>query len=302
MAPERITDDLVVIGGGLAGLAAADHARALGLSVTLCEGEMPGGLIANVGAVEGVPSNEAVGGAEYAYRLLDRAMNAGAAYHPGVIERLDFADGRAVVEAEGKRLVSDHIVLATGARLRKLGVPGEDRLTGRGVSQCAFCDAGFFRDEDVVVVGGGDAALQEALHLAEGCRSVTLVHRANRLRAKPAAVARAADDSKFRFRWEAQVAEIVGTETVEGVRLVGGEEIACTGAFVFIGSAPNTELASAEVARDGEGALVVDGDLRTSQPGLYAAGAVRAGSGGQLLQVMADGVTAARTVARALAV
>ncbi len=305
MAPPRATDDLIVVGGGLAGLSAADHARALGLSVTILEGELPGGLVANVGAVEGLPGGEAAGGAEYAYRLLDRAMNAGAAYHPGHVESLTLEEGRKIVMAGAERFVSKHVILATGARLRQLGVPGEERLAGRGVSQCAFCDAGFFQAEDVVVVGGGDAALQEAMHLAEGCRTITLVHRGNRLRAKPAYVARAADEPKFQFRWEARVAEIQGSETVEGVRLANADgetvdELACTGVFVFIGSRPNADLAPAEAMRDDEGALIVDAGLQTRVPGLYAAGALRAGDGGQLVQAMADGITAAQSAARAI--
>ena len=156
-------------------------------------------------------------------------------------------------------------------------MPGEEELTGRGVSQCAFCDAGFLRDADVAVVGGGDAALQEALHLAGYARSVSMIVRGGRLRARGGYGARAAADPKFRFHWNSEVASIDGESGVEGVTLADGQRLEVSGVFVFIGLEPVTALL-------GEGA--------------FAAGAVR--KGGSLAEAVADGQRAAREAAAAL--
>lgn len=294
----RPTHDVIVVGAGLAGLTAAQHARLRGAEVLSLEGELHGGLVVNVGRLDGYPAAAAVSGVELTARLVEENAEL------GVDMRLEPATGLAlegalkVVTTASGQYRAPRLILATGASLRQLGVPGEAELLGRGVSQCAYCDAGFFRGEDVVVVGGGDAALQEALHLAEHCRSVTLVHRRNRLKARRHYVARAADHAAFRFRWESTVEGIVGEAGVTAVRLrnlASGatDELPCTGVFVFVGLQPNVALLPAEVALDATGAVQVDATLQSSVPGLYAVGAVRAGYGGRLTQAVADGTTAA---------
>ena len=267
--------DLAVIGGGVAGLAAADEAVSQGLAVALFESGLYGGLVANVGALDGWPAP--VGGAELAFGWKERLAAAGVRFHEEHVEAVRAQGRRRIVETNGGRYRARAVVAATGAKLRRLGVPGEQALTGRGVSQCAFCDAGFFRDADVAVVGGGDAALQEALHLAGYARSVSMIVRGGRLRARPGYGARAAADLKFSFHWNSEVASIDGESGVEGVTLAGGQRLEVSGVFVFIGLDPETALI-------GEG--------------VYAAGAVR--QPGSLAEAVADGQRAVREAAAAL--
>ncbi len=267
--------DLVVVGGGVAGLAAAGEAVSQGLEVALFESGLYGGLVANVGALDGWPA--AVGGAELAFGWKERLAAAGVRFHEEHVEAVRAQGRRRIVETDRGRYRARAVLAATGARLRRLGVPGEEALTGRGVSQCAFCDAGFFRDADVAVVGGGDAALQEALHLAGYAQSISMIVRGGRLRARPGYGARAAADPKFRFHWNSEVASIDGEGGVEGVTLTNGQQLQVSGVFVFIGLEPAAALA---------------GD------GVFAAGAVR--RAGSLAEAMADGQRAAREAAAAL--
>ncbi len=297
----RVTHDIIVVGGGIAGLTAAHHAGLSGCRVACFEENLHGGLVLNVGAVDGYPSGAVLSGAELAARLLEENLDLGVELCAEAVTEIAFeGEVKAVVTGQG-RYAASAIILATGGRLKRLGIPGEDELQGRGVSQCAFCDAGFFRDQDVVVVGGGDAALQEALHLAESCRTVTLVHRGSRLRARQHYVARAAEHEAFRFRWDSEVEAIVGGDAVEGLCLrnrASGEmeELACTGVFVFVGVAPNLDLVPKAQLTDGE--LAVDAVCETSIPGVFAIGAARAGYGGRLTQAVGDATTAAEAAAR----
>ncbi len=295
----RTTHQVIVIGAGIAGMAAATEAARCGLKTALFDDGMLGGLIINVGAVHGHPGADGTTGADLVNTMLGEVMAAGADYQPGAVTEL-------AREATHWRLpdaTAPHVILATGAELRTLDIPGEAELAGRGVSQCAFCDGGLYRGQDVAVVGGGDAAFQEALHLAELCASVTMILRGRKPRARPVFVRQAADLENMHFRWQTEVREIIGTDGgVEAVRLhdhdSGGEEnLEIRAIFPFIGLAPRTGLVTA--GRDDSGGLIVDENLATDQPGLYAVGAVRAGHGGQIAHAIADGKRAAQAVWRA---
>lgn len=294
--------DIAVIGGGIGGLTAAHHAALAGVSVAhfIADG-MPGGLVMNVGALDGWPAAGAVGGAELAAGLLGRNEELGVSLVPSRIDKVEGAGAKTLSGPDGTWRAKQ-VIVATGASLRTLDAPGAERLAGRGVSQCAWCDGGLYRDAEVVVAGGGDAALSEAIHLAEFARSVTIVTRGEMFRARRSYVSRVADDERFKLRWASEIVEVLGDKGVEGVRVrdneAGNEEIvACSGLFVFVGLAPNADLLSPDVARDERGFVVSDPSFETAAPGVFAVGAVRSGYGGRLTQAVAEATTAAERAA-----
>lgn len=299
--------DVAIIGGGIAGLTAAWHATRRGLAPCLFEPQPGyGGQVATVNTIDDWPATGPVSGVELAASLA-----AGLSHE--IVERLDESVSK--VQSEGGLLrvsSASHsirarkVVVASGARLRTLGVPGEEELRGKGVSQCAHCDGGFFRNQDVVVVGGGDAALQEALVLAEGCGSVTIVAR-SRLRARSAYVERAASKPNIRFVWDSTIDAVSGTEGVTGIRLRNVKtgatsELACSGVFPFVGVTPETAFLPAKVKRDASGRLVTDAELRSSLAGVFAVGAVRAGYGGDLVSASGEAALAIAVAASELEV
>ena len=238
----------------------------------------------------------AVGGAELAAGQLEAILDLGVEIVPDTATGMS-VDGDIKIVATGMGdQKARHVVLASGARLKSLGVPGEENLFGRGVSQCADCDAGFFVDQKVVVVGGGDSALQEGLHLADYASEILLVTRGEKLRARQSYITRAAENPKFSFRWQTEVAEIVGQDGVEGVQLrpAGGgdpKEVACGGVFVFVGLEPNSGFLPEEIERDASGFVKTDDRFRTNVPGVYAVGAVRSGFSGQLASAAGEAAT-----------
>jgi thioredoxin reductase (NADPH) len=291
-----------VIGGGIAGLTAAQHAALAGASVVhFVEHGLPGGLVVNVGELDGWPSSASVGGAELAAGLLARNDSLGVTLAPSRIDKVESGAIKTLTGPDGTWRARQ-VIVATGASLKALDVPGAERLMGRGVSQCAWCDGALYRDADVVVAGGGDAALSEALHLAQFARSVTIVTRGESFRARKAYVSRIAADERFRLRWASEVVEVLGLGGVEGVRVherdAGSEEIIpCRGLFVFVGLQPNAGLLGPEAARDPAGFVITDARGETALPGVFAVGAVRAGYGGRLTQAVAEATTAAETAA-----
>ncbi len=299
-----MTDDLerfdaVVVGAGLAGLkAAADLARA-DLKTALVDSGYLGGLVMNVGLIEGAAEFDGQSGADLVDRFMTDALGSGADYRIGEAGEL-VRDGD-LWRLPDIGIAAPNVVLATGASLKKLGVPGEDALTGRGVSQCAYCDGGLYRGKPVVVVGGGDAAVQEALHLAELCGAVTMLVRGDGLKARKSFRERAEAFDNLTVRTNVDVLEVVGEDGVDAIRIhdraSGANETMPTEAvFVFVGVAPETALAPADAKRDSAGALRVDGGMRTNLPGLYAVGAARAGHAGGLTDALGDAVAAARAI------
>jgi thioredoxin reductase (NADPH) len=294
--------DIAVIGGGITGLTAAHHAALAGVSVAhfIADG-MPGGLVMNVGALDGWPAAGIVGGAELAAGLLGRNEELGVSLVPSRIDKVEGAAAKTLSGPDGTWRAKQ-VIVATGASLRTLDAPGAERLAGRGVSQCAWCDGGLYRDAEVVVAGGGDAALSEAIHLAEFARSITIVTRGEMFRARRSYVSRVADDERFKLRWASEIVEVLGDKGVVGVRVrdneAGSEEVvACNGMFVFGGLKPNAGLLPADVARDARGFVVTDANFETSSPGVFAVGAVRSCYGGRLTQAVAEATTAAERAA-----
>ena len=294
--------DVIVIGGGIAGLTAAVQAARRGLSVSLIEREVAfGGQVSTVNVLHDWPAVNITSGVELAAALANEARDLGMHIVVESANAMTTNADHVDIETNTGSHCGRRILLATGARLKSLGVAGEDALRGKGVSQCAHCDGNFFRNEAVVVVGGGDAALQETLVLAKVCRSVTIVTR-RALRARRAYVDRAAALDHVAFLWDSQVTAILGRQSVTGVRVqtVGDAapiEIDCTGVFPFVGVTPNSDFASKTIALDDNGRVKTDGDYRTTVPSIFAVGAVRSGYRGDLVSAVGEAASAMAVIA-----
>ena len=293
----------MVVGGGIAGLTAAWYAARRGLATALFESQPNcGGQVATVNVLDDWPSAGESSGVELAAALVDKLRGQGVEVSYQPVSAVVPGQGLLRVEAGGRPLRARRAIVATGARLRTLGVPQEETLRGKGVSQCAHCDGHFFRGLDV---GGGDAALQEALVLASGCRAVTIVAR-SKLRAKQGYVERAVGATNVRFVWDAVVDAILGEGTVSGVRLRNVKsgaltDLACAGVFPFIGVEPNSGFLPPSVRRDESGRVLADESLHTSEPSVFAIGAVRAGYTGELVNAAGEAAAAVATIAGELA-
>jgi thioredoxin reductase (NADPH) len=302
MRPLRNLCEIAVIGGGLAGLAAARHAARLGRLVTLFEGSgLYGGQVATVGHVDGLPVPGDFSGQDLAVPLLEQARKVGVQVVESGIAGMETGKNLALTDEGGRTWRPAAVVVASGASLRRLGVPGEEELYGRGVSRCASCDGGFFRGQDVVVAGGGDGAVHEALVLAATSRRVTMVCRSP-LRARREYIDRIAARENVDFVWDSEVTAILGESGVTGVRLrnraTGAEsEIECAGLFPFVGVEPNGRFLPAEL-RTPSGHVRAGADLATADPRVFAGGAIRPDFGGNAVQAMAEGVGAAEAAAR----
>lgn len=298
------TVDIAVIGGGIAGLTAVQHALTSGRSVAHVMGlEAIGGQVCNVGELRGWPGGaEPLSGIDLAIGLM--SANAAAGAFEVVAEVTGVAregDGFRVTHSDGD-VAARQVIVATGARLKMLDVPGAAALVGRGVSQCAWCDGPLYQGQHAVVVGGGDAALEEALHLAGFAGQVTLLVR-DGFRGRRAYVDAVDAHPAIEVRRGFEVVEVAGEEQVTGVGLRNREDgttdrLACNGVFVFIGQVPNSEWLGDLVERDATGGIVTDAAMETATPGLFAIGAVRAGYGGRLVHAVGEAATAALAAAR----
>lgn len=291
--------DIIVIGAGVAGLTAARVAAEAGARVMLVERLGAGGQISTIDQIENFPGHSVIGGYELGPMLQDEAEAAGANMALAEVTGLTPVDGSWHVQIDAGDITARCVILACGSTRKPLGVPGEAALAGRGVSHCASCDGGFFRGKRVVVVGGGDSALDEALVLAPLVGEVVLVHRGDAFEATQGqeAVLRAQANVSTLFRTE--VTAVEGDDTgMTGVMLRSAGEtqlLSAAGLFVYIGLAPNTGLVEGLVERDSDGRVMVSDRLETGAPGLFAAGDLRLGSRAMLDDAVADGVLAARS-------
>ncbi|MFJ6379868.1 thioredoxin-disulfide reductase [Kitasatospora sp. NPDC092039] len=275
--------NVIIIGSGPAGYTAALYTARASLKPLVFEGAVTaGGALMNTTEVENFPGfRDGIMGPELMDNMRAQAERFGAELIPDDIVAVDLTgDIKTVTDSEGNVHRARAVIVTTGSQHRKLGLPNEDKLSGRGVSWCATCDGFFFRDQDIAVVGGGDTALEEATFLSRFAKSVTIIHRRDTLRASKAMQERAFADPKIRFEWDSAVEAIHGDPKLSGVTLrdtTTGEtrELAVTGLFIAIGHDPRTELFKGQLDLDAEGYLKVEApSTRTNIPGVFGAGDV----------------------------
>ena len=289
--------DIIVIGGGIAGLSAGLTAARAGRSVAIVTGGVPGGELLNIEKVDGVPGHEdGIAGYDLAPIAQEQAANAGAELVMDEAEGIAAAGDLWTVATASGPLTARGLVLATGAHLKKLGIAGEAEFAGRGVSHCATCDGPLLRGKVAVVAGGGDSALQEALTLAQHCSKVVLVEQGPALTAQRAYVELVEAEPKIEVLTGRTIAAIDGETKVERVTLDDGTVIEASGTFAFIGLEPNLSLAAGLVELAADGRIATDGALRTSARGIVAAGNCRSGNGWRAASAMGDGASAAATL------
>jgi thioredoxin reductase (NADPH) len=273
-------ENVIIIGSGCAGLTAAIYAARANLSPLVITGPEFGGQIATTTEVENYPGfPTGLQGPELTEGMKQQAERFGARLEYDQVVEVDLKQRPFIVKTFGATYETQALIAASGASPRKLGIPGEKELTGRGVSYCATCDGFFFKGKEIMVVGGGDSALQEGLFLTKFGSRVTIVHRRDQLRAGVALVEKAQKNEKMAFLWNKVVTQINGNGALKTVKLkdtVTGEESerAVDGLFIYIGHLPNTSLYEGQLAMDHEGYLIVDEYLHTNIPGVFAAGEV----------------------------
>jgi thioredoxin reductase (NADPH) len=299
--------DIVIAGGGVAGLTAALNSARLGVKTLVLTGDVLGGLLLSIDKVEGFPGfADGIPGYELCPMIQEQAVAAGAQFATGGLDDME-RQADAWRLASGQRHVHARaVVLATGAILKELYVPGAARLRGKGVSQCASCDAPLVRDRTVAVAGGGDSALQEALTLAEFTQRVIVLQRGAKLTAQRAYCDRVVNHPKIEIRFDTIVEEVLGESNVTGVRIRDTKGNAATdlevaALFVYIGLRPTTAFLQGRLQLDPSGQIPVDARMRTDLPGVFAAGIVRSGSAGRAVAAAGDAATALVAAQRYLA-
>ena len=298
--------DVVIAGGGIAGVTAGVTAARLGRKTLVLTGDVSGGQLMSIDKIEGYPGfPEGVPGYDLCPMLQDQAAAAGAEFMMTGLERFDAQDGQWRVTTGEGDILARAVTVATGSSLKKLDVPGEQRLTGNGVSQCASCDAPLFRDRIVAVVGGGDSAMQEALTLAAFASKVIVLHRGDALTGQACYRDRVASHPKIDIRFNTVVTEILGEANVTGLRTrksrdgaVADLEVAAI--FAYIGLQPNTAALQERLNLDRAGKIPTDGWMRSELIGVCAAGNVTSQSPCRAVSAAGDGATAAVTLDRYL--
>ena len=295
---------LVIIGSGPAGLAAAIYAGRAELNGLMLEKLSPGGQVLITDRVDNYPGfPESITGFDLVDRMSAHAKRFGIEQKNGeVISIRQEKDSSFLISLAGDdQILSDSIILATGATHRSLGAKGEKKLTGRGVSYCATCDGPFFRDQKVAVVGGGDSAVQEAIFLTRFVKKVYVIHRRDELRATMILQKKAFENPAIEFVWDSTVEEITGNESVDGVTILNRKTgrksvLDVQGVFIFVGIKPNTGFLKGLVETDERGFVKTDDWMRTSEKGIYAAGDCRLKPLLQIVTAVSDGATAAFAV------
>jgi thioredoxin reductase (NADPH) len=299
--------EIVIAGGGIAGLTAGLAAARLGRKTLVLTGDVLGGLLLSIEKIEGFPGfGDGIPGYDLCPMIQEQATAAGAEFTATSLESIERRDGTWHVASSEGDLKARAVVLATGSTLKELGVPSEARLRGKGVSHCASCDAPLVRKRVVAVAGGGDSALQEALTLAEFAERVIVLVRGEALSAQKSYRTRVAEHPKIEVRFRTVVEEVLGADKLTGVRirdltLGAPADLEVAALFVYIGLQPSTAFLNGQIKLDPSGRIPVDERMRTVLPGIFAAGLVRSGSAGRAVASAGDGTIAAIAADRYLA-
>ena len=298
------TYDLIIIGGGPGGLTAGIYAMRAALKTVLIELGVPGGQMNNSDSVENWPGDEHIAGSELGVKFHQHAQSYGLELiSQEVVDLEPGLDAHSVKLANGDQLSAHAIILATGGSPRKLNIPGEEEHYGQGVSYCAVCDGFFFRDKNVVVVGGGDTAAEESLYLAKLAKQVYLVHRRDALRASALLQQRVKAECKIEILWNTVVTEIKANENgvyavdLQNTQTAEVSDLATDGVFIFIGFEPNNKLVPAGTKMNADGYVVTDEKCETNAPGIYVIGDLREKAYRQIVISASDGATAALSAA-----
>ena len=291
--------DVIIIGGGPAGLTAALYNGRARMKTLVIETYAPPSQLVLTDCIENFPGfPDGVGGFGLVEKFKKQAKKFDAEIIVSEVVGIERNGDSWAVKTKAKDYSSLAVIIASGARPKKLGAPGEDKLQGKGVSYCATCDAALYKDKEVVLVGGGDTAIEEALFLTRFVKKVNVIHRRDRLRAAKVLQERALKNKKIEFIWESNVSEILGEDRVSGVKLKnvkgdGEKNIACDGIFIFVGYSPNTDFVSRLLKLDKNGYIVTDDDMKTSKKGIFACGDCRGKLLRQVVTACGDGATAA---------
>ena len=290
--------DTIIIGAGPAGMTAALYAARSNLKVALLEAGIPGGQMNNTADVENYPGYALISGPELAEKMFEPLENLGVEHVFGHVQRIEDQGDFKKVITEDEVYESKTVIIATGAFHRQLNVPGEAEFNSRGVSYCAVCDGAFFRDEDLLVVGGGDSAVEEAISLTQFAKSVTIVHRRDQFRAKKVLQDRAFANEKISFVWDSVVEAIHGDErkvtgvTFKNIKTGETSQADFGGIFIYVGLDPVSEFVADLGIRDESGWIVTDDHMKTSVAGIYAIGDVRQKDLRQITTAVGDGAIA----------
>ncbi|NNU84939.1 thioredoxin-disulfide reductase [Geobacillus sp. BMUD] len=300
MADEKIYD-VIIAGAGPAGLTAAVYTSRANLSTLMIERGVPGGQMVNTEEVENYPGFETILGPELATKMFEHAKKFGAEYAYGDVKEIIDGEAYKTVIVGDKEYKARAVIIATGAEYKKLGVPGEAELGGRGVSYCAVCDGAFFKGKDLVVVGGGDSAVEEGVYLTRFANKVTIVHRRDKLRAQKILQDRAFANEKIDFIWNHTVKQInekdgkVGSVTLVHTQTGEEREFPCDGVFIYIGMAPLSKPFVSLGITNENGYIVTNEKMETKVPGIFAAGDVREKTLRQIVTATGDGSIAAQS-------
>ncbi|MBZ2020596.1 thioredoxin-disulfide reductase [Streptococcus sanguinis] len=292
--------DTIIIGAGPAGMTAALYAARSNLKVALLERGIPGGQMNNTADIENYPGYANISGPELAEKMFEPLENLGVEHLFGLVEKIEDRGVFKEIITEDERFETKTVIIASGANHRHLGVPGEEDYNSRGVSYCAVCDGAFFRDEDLLVVGGGDSAVEEAIFLTRFAKSVTIVHRRDELRAQKVLQDRAFANEKIRFVWDSVVESIHGDErkvtgvTFKNVKTGELSQAEFGGIFIYVGLDPVSEFAADLGITDEAGWILTDHQMKTSVAGIYAVGDVRQKDLRQITTAVGDGAIASQ--------